>query len=47
MLLAPRQEVPVFQERGLDQLIEHVVNRVIDEARVERDLGAGLELAVA
>jgi hypothetical protein len=37
MFLAPRHEVAILHERGFDQLIQHVVHRVADEARVDHE----------
>src|SRR4051812_3104386 len=35
LLRAPRHELPILRDRGVDQLIEHVVGRVADEPGVE------------
>ena len=37
MRLAPRHELAILHERGFDQLIEDVVDRVSDEPRVEHE----------
>src|SRR5471030_400920 len=34
---APRHELPILRDRGVDQLIEHVVGRVADEPCVEHE----------